>query len=207
MPYNCKYPPEKVARYFRPVQHGGGLGYPGVGDRRGANGSPAGQRPCPPSPLGAQADEAWRASGRSPESNAAFLQAVREHYETEFPSWDVWTPFRRLVEKVNLNVCQVDFANLAKCRQRTGPSPDPLIRFCQRDFPMTDVVEAIRPRAVLVASSMVALEETLESSGAPLTATRTYGRSAPQRSERRCRWRREWERKVVAELSSRLRSS
>ena len=97
------------------------------------------------------ADEEWRARARSRNSDGAFLEAVRHHYETMFFTWDVWKPFRKLVEEVSFGVSQLAFANLAKCRQRKGPSPEPLIEFCQRDFPMTELVEAIRPRVVLVA--------------------------------------------------------
>ena len=44
-----------------------------------------------------------------------------------FFTWDVRKPFRKLVEEVSFGVSQLAFANLAKCRQRKGPSPEPLI--------------------------------------------------------------------------------
>lgn len=101
----------------------------------------------------------WVASGRSGESDAAYLQGLRDAYERALPAWTRWNRhFRVLVEDyLGLDRTQIAWANLAKCRvsidrgakQRAAEAV--LTRLCQRQFPMSALVEAIEPVAVLVA--------------------------------------------------------
>jgi hypothetical protein len=78
------------------------------------------------------------------------LAAVRSAYEEALPAWNVWKGFARLVEReLSLDVTQIAYANLAKCRVPIERSPDPLVRLCQRQFPVAQLVDAIQPAVVL----------------------------------------------------------
>lgn len=92
----------------------------------------------------------WIDTERSEASDAAYLGTVREVFESWIPSWShLWKPFyKRLVEdKLHLDVRQLAWTNLAKCRASDGMKVMPL---CQAEYPITDVIEAIRPTTVLI---------------------------------------------------------
>ena len=150
------------------------------------------------------AHTAWR-RGRSPDADAAFLEAVGAHYEAVFESWGRWRLFSGLAAQVGLGVRHIAYANLAKCRQLRGASNEPLIKFCKRDFPMTRLVEAIRPKAVLVCvkhagpHGLLGLNWRSGSCDPYVWAYQGLNRQAPDG-----RWQHEWEPEVIPELKRRL---
>lgn len=102
----------------------------------------------------------WLAYGRSKNSDAAYLEEVRDAYEKGLPAWPRYQRhFRRLVQDhLGLSVPEIAWTNLAKCRvpidrgaaQRQAEQR--LTRLCQAEFaPLRNLVDAIRPTAVLVA--------------------------------------------------------
>ena len=152
------------------------------------------------------AHTAWR-RGRSPDADAAFLEWVRTYYEAEFESWGRWRLFSGLAEQVGLTVRHIAYANLAKCRQLRGATNEPLIKFCKQDFPMTRLVEAIRPEAVLVCvkhagpGGSLGVHWRSGSCDPYVWAYQGLNRQAPDG-----RWQHEWEPEVIAELKRRLGS-
>ncbi len=101
----------------------------------------------------------WLRAGRSPQSDAAYLERLRSAYEEALPRWPRWRRhFRTLVEDyLSMSSTQIAWTNLAKCRVSIDrgaaerASQATLTRLCQRQFPARELVEAIRPAAVLVA--------------------------------------------------------
>lgn len=84
--------------------------------------------------------------------DAGFLGETRTAFEYWIPRWGAWKHFRYLVEEqLGLGVDQVVYANLAKCQLSTDRSTTKVVRRCQGEFPMCELVEAVRPRAVLCA--------------------------------------------------------
>lgn len=101
----------------------------------------------------------WLASGRSDESDSFYIESVRRAYEEGLPHWRRWRRhFRILVEKyLGLKISEIAWANLAKCRvpidrgDAARRAEAKLTRICQVEFvPMSDLVDKIRPIAVLV---------------------------------------------------------
>jgi hypothetical protein len=83
-----------------------------------------------------------------------YLETVREVFEWWLPTWTRWKPFRRVFDRLGDDISQIAWTNFAKCRvpeQRNVlyQNPSAVVAFCQRDYPITEVVEAIRPIAVL----------------------------------------------------------
>jgi hypothetical protein len=97
------------------------------------------------------ATRSWTGAGpRSSARDQQYLRAVRSAYEDALPAWNVWKGFARLVEReLGLDVTHIAYANLAKCRVPIERSPDPLVRLCQRQFPIAQLVAAIQPAVVL----------------------------------------------------------
>jgi hypothetical protein len=96
-----------------------------------------------------EATSNWRA-GRL--SDADFLGETRRAYEYWIPRWAAWKHFRYLVEQqLGLRVDEVVYANLAKCQLSTGRATTGVVRSCQTEFPICELVMAIRPRVVLCA--------------------------------------------------------
>lgn len=94
----------------------------------------------------------WRSQGRSARNDASYLAGVRDAFEEWIPIWLRWSKgFKRVVEgELGMDLTQIAWTNLAKCRYpRPGSPPDKLLVYCQGTFPMREVVDAIRPRAVL----------------------------------------------------------
>lgn len=101
----------------------------------------------------------WLTSGRGSGPDAQFLARLRAAYEGSLPFWPRWRRhFRPLVEDhLAMDCTQIAWTNLAKCRvaihlgsqQRSAEAR--LTRLCQGTFPVSALVEAIRPVAVLVA--------------------------------------------------------
>lgn len=95
---------------------------------------------------------AWLSLGRSPENDASYLAAVQDAFEEWIPAWRRWSRgFKRVVEgELGMDHTQIAWTNLAKCRYPlTGSPPPKLLAHCQGAFPIREVVDAIRPRAVL----------------------------------------------------------
>jgi hypothetical protein len=101
----------------------------------------------------------WRDAGRSPATDAKYLEDLRRAHEDALPMWSRWKRhFRPLIEDcLGMDRTQIAWTNLAKCRVSLDRGPKQraaegkLTRLCQRAFPMNELVEAIRPVAVLVA--------------------------------------------------------
>ena len=101
----------------------------------------------------------WISAGRSEESDERYLDRLRNAHEDALPEWDRWRRhFRTLVEDyLGMSRSEIAWANLAKClvsidrgsKQRAAEGV--LTRLCQREFPMSELVQAIRPAVVLVA--------------------------------------------------------
>jgi hypothetical protein len=110
---------------------------------------------------------AWRTAGRSPAADATFLRATREAHERTVPTWSLWKQhFGPVVSELGLRVGCVALTNLAKCRADLDADDGLSVRLaklCQPAFPISGLVEALQPKAVLVAS--VSLPE--DSSGRP----------------------------------------
>jgi hypothetical protein len=101
----------------------------------------------------------WLASERGLAADARFLSRLRVAYEGSLPFWPRWRRhFRPLVEVyLGMDPTEIAWTNLAKCRvaihlgSRQRSAESRLTRLCQGAFPVSAVVEAIRPVAVLVA--------------------------------------------------------
>lgn len=101
----------------------------------------------------------WLASDRSPQADARYLERLRSAYEHALPRWPRWQRrFRTLIEDhLGMSPREIAWRNLAKCRvsidrgSRVRAAERELTRLCQRAFPTAQLVEAIRPAAVLVA--------------------------------------------------------
>ncbi len=95
----------------------------------------------------------WIKEGRSPESDADYLNSIRPTYEQALPSWSIWgRSFRPLVEDyLRKGIADIAYTNLAKCRLPIDRATEPLMRLCERGFiPIRDVVDLVQPTAVLV---------------------------------------------------------
>lgn len=101
----------------------------------------------------------WMQKGRGLKADAEYLNALRNSYEEALPSWTRYQRhFRSLIEEhLRMDSTQIAWTNLAKCRvsidrgsaQRAAEQR--LTRLCQTTFPVSQLVAAIRPAAVLVA--------------------------------------------------------
>lgn len=100
--------------------------------------------------------EAWRAGGRSPEADTEFLASSRDAYEASAPTWDYWRRnYQPLLDESRYSVREVAFANVAKCRTITeddSAASVRLARICSIAFPPSELIAALRPAAVLLAS-------------------------------------------------------
>jgi hypothetical protein len=107
-----------------------------------------------------EAVRTWLTEGRSSGTDEIFLERMRTAYEGVggLPRWQRWRRhFRSLVcDHLGMDETKVAWTNLAKCKcaihlgstQRAAQAN--LVRLCQQEFPVRDLVEAIRPVAVLV---------------------------------------------------------
>ena len=103
---------------------------------------------------------AWLSSRRPPGADEEYLEVVRRNYEEALPQWGRWRRhFRELIERhLHMDLTQIAWANLAKCRvsidlgSKQRKAEGCLQRLCQGTFPIAELVEAIRPVVVLVAS-------------------------------------------------------
>ncbi|MBD3233222.1 MAG: hypothetical protein GF315_05815 [candidate division Zixibacteria bacterium] len=102
----------------------------------------------------------WLQEGRSPGADQAYLSTVRKVYERALPTWSRYrSHFRMLIEDyLCMDIAQIAWVNLAKCRvpvdqgtKRRAAQAD-LTCLCQNEGPaMSNLIEALRPVAVLVA--------------------------------------------------------
>lgn len=101
----------------------------------------------------------WLASGRSEAADERYLRQLQATYKTALPAWSRWNRhFRTLIEDyLEMDRSEIAWVNVAKCRvsinrgARQRAAEAELTRLCQRQFPMSELVEAIRPVAVLIA--------------------------------------------------------
>jgi hypothetical protein len=95
----------------------------------------------------------WIENGRSAESDARFMEDNRELYERALPTWDRWRNIFRTFVETHLGIDRqaIAYGNLAKCRAVDGANTEELSRVCQSAFPVHELLEAIRPAAVIVA--------------------------------------------------------
>jgi len=107
----------------------------------------------------AESAREWLAVGRSEDADDRYLDRLRTAYAEALPAWSRWQRhFRTLVEDyLQMDQAQIAWTNLAKCRvsidrgAKQRAAEVQLTRLCQQTFPVADLVEAIRPRVVLVA--------------------------------------------------------
>lgn len=94
----------------------------------------------------------WLEAGRSEDADTDFLERHREYYEVALPTWPRWNNvYRTFVEAdLGMDVTQISFGNLAKCRANEADT-ELLARVCQQVFPVSELVAALRPIAVVVA--------------------------------------------------------
>lgn len=107
----------------------------------------------------------WISSGRSIESDNMFLKNYNQAFKAALSQWDLWTRhFRTLVQDLSgLSLDQIAFTNLAKCRipYPSRVSPYKMIRLCQEQFPVDDLLERIQPRVILLSVLPAAREGDL----------------------------------------------
>jgi hypothetical protein len=105
-----------------------------------------------------EATRAWASRGRSTETDEVYLRAVQAAYVDALPTWERWNQhFRPLVnDLLKMNTDEIAWANLAKCRvsidrgAHQQAAEQKVTRLCQQQFvPMSDLVAALRPAAVL----------------------------------------------------------
>lgn len=107
-----------------------------------------------------EAVRTWLTEGRSSGTDEIFLERMRTAYEGVggLPRWQRWRRhFRSLLcDHLGVDETKVAWPNLAKCKcaihlgsTQRAPQAN-LVRLCQQEFPVRDLVEAIRPVAVLV---------------------------------------------------------
>lgn len=95
----------------------------------------------------------WLSSGRSARADKKYLDSVRNEYEGWLPTWPRWHQHRDVLLGLGMDLTQIAWTNLAKCRVSINDKPavDRVTTLCQAEFPMAELIEAIRPAAVLVA--------------------------------------------------------
>jgi hypothetical protein len=97
---------------------------------------------------------AWINADRSDVADSAYLESVRSVFEWWLPTWTRWKPFGRVIGLLGDTVRDIAWTNFAKCRvpeqrSKTYRNPSKVVNYCQGDYPISEVVEAIRPVAVL----------------------------------------------------------
>lgn len=99
---------------------------------------------------------AWRARGRGEESDESFLVDSRAAYMASAPTWDYWNRnYAPLLKEARVELSEVAFANVAKCRTTTEDDSAASIRLadlCSKVFQPAALIELLRPAAVLLAS-------------------------------------------------------
>jgi hypothetical protein len=129
---------------------------------------------------------------RSRESiDAEFLAETRRAYEYWFGVWvsPAWRTFRSILEAFGRSVEETAYANLAKCQLSTDHSPRKLIRLCQGEYPIGELITMLRPAAAFCAH--------LDASDQPLVNPRSrtvpvyafnYRSGVNARGERKAEW-------------------
>jgi hypothetical protein len=86
-------------------------------------------------------------------ADAEFLAATRRAYDYWIRRYlsPAWRTFRRVLRDLDMDHRHVVFTNLARCQLPKGDT-QPVIRACQRWYPMSALVAAVRPAAVFCAS-------------------------------------------------------
>jgi hypothetical protein len=86
-------------------------------------------------------------------TDEAFLRSFQATSEEAWRQWPRLAIFRRLFAGLGIDSTQVAWSNLAKCRANDGLDSAHLTKLCilcQHQFPVAELVEAIRPVAVLI---------------------------------------------------------
>jgi hypothetical protein len=98
----------------------------------------------------------WIRFGRSPESDAFYLAAIRETYPSSMNAWrsaggQVWRNLLTIRECLQLTSSQIAFTNLAKCYTDEPGSHNNMVLECNREFPLQNLVKILKPLAVFIA--------------------------------------------------------
>lgn len=100
--------------------------------------------------------------------DALFLEGIRAVYEHGLATWTVGTWPRKVLAALGFSVSDVLYTNAARC-QSTGTG-EALQRFCLVRFPLTRLVEEMRPGLVLITSSTALTISPSESWPCPVVA-------------------------------------
>lgn len=78
----------------------------------------------------------WLSSGRSACADAKYIASVRDEYEAWLPTWPRWYQHRDLLDGLGMDVTQIAWANLAKCRVPIDDKKavDRVTSLCQAEF-------------------------------------------------------------------------
>ena len=151
----------------------------------------------------------WAHALRWPSSDQRYVETMREVYPMAAPSWadgPVWRNFYKILAALNLRLEQVAFTNLAKCSWKSGDRElNRVVRRCRARFPLQQLVEAIEPLAVFIATRTPethALAEKLQTSQRRVWV---YGNRDGRDLENRLL--REWLPEAVEDYKARLRVS
>lgn len=100
------------------------------------------------------ANKRWRDAGRSTASDQAYLDSTAGAYELSIPRWPRGDVVVALLNMLGDRVDQVAWVNLARCQVPPSVTDEaPLRAACQRRdvYPVSEVIDAVRPSAVFVA--------------------------------------------------------
>ena len=101
-----------------------------------------------------RSNQAWQESGRSTLSDESYLDSTADAYEASIPRWPRGGVVMSLLAKLGDSVDQAAWVNLARCQAPPTVTDEALLRqACQRSdvFPVSEVVDALRPSALFVA--------------------------------------------------------
>lgn len=100
------------------------------------------------------ANQTWRDTGRSSASDDIYLAATASAYEISIPRWPRGDIVLSLLGQFGDEVAQTAWVNLARCQAPPSFADEASLRAsCQRPdaFPLSEVIDALRPIAVFVA--------------------------------------------------------
>ncbi len=101
----------------------------------------------------------WKDDRRTPESDETYLRGVQNASKDAIQWWHSWRQqqFKLVVQDtLELRIEDVAWANFAKCRvpiENPDSQKYKILRLCRTRFPIHELVDAIRPVAVLVDKS------------------------------------------------------
>ena len=121
------------------------------------------------------ANKRWRDEGRSANSDQAYLDSTARAYEMSIPRWPRGDVVVNLLKMLGDQVDEVAWVNLARCQVPPAVTDEtPLRAACQqRDvYPISEVIDAVRPSAVFVA--VLGTVDRITRRGTPRTGDGTF---------------------------------